>query len=332
MTAPHRLRAVLAVDLGGTSMKGAVVDEHGRTLARRTVLTPSRDVELALVELFTELRELAVTAATIPVGAAIVTPGSVDESRGVVRYASNLGWQDMPLLDVLASALSLPVAVGHDVRSAGLAEQRFGAARGRDDFVLIPIGTGVAAALVTRGGTVTGATGAAGEFGHIPVVAGGEPCACGQRGCLEVYVSGAGLARRYAAAGGGERSSREIVDRLGSDAVADRVWSEAVDVLAQGLNILTLLLDPGVIVLGGGFSRAGDALLEPLAARMSAGLAWRERPELLTSELADEAGRVGAAILAFEAAGLGDVIDTWSAASVIGPSQTTTRRSPAPVP
>lgn len=331
MTAPHRRRAVLAVDLGGTSMKGAVVDEDGRTLARRTVLTPSHDVEIALVELFTELRDLAVTAATIPVGAAVVTPGSVDESRGVVRYASNLGWQNMPLLDVLASALSLPVAVGHDVRAAGLAEQRFGAARGRDDFVLIPIGTGVAAALVTGGGTVNGATGAAGEFGHIPVIPGGEPCACGQRGCLEVYVSGAGLARRYAAAGGGDRSSREIVARLGSDPVADRIWAEAVDVLAQGLNILTLLLDPGVIVLGGGFSRAGDALLEPLGERMTSGLAWRDRPEVLTSELGDEAGRIGAAILAFGVAGLGTVIDSWSAASVSVPSRSP-RRPPAPVP
>ena len=101
--------------------------------------------------------------------------------------------------------------------------------------------------------------------------------------------------------------------------------------LARGLNILTLLLDPGVIVLGGGFSRAGEVLLEPLAERMTAGLAWRERPEVLTSELADEAGRIGAAILAFGAAGLGEVIDAWSAASVIGPSRIP-QRSPAPVP
>lgn len=316
MTGARTRHAVLAVDLGGTAMKGAVVDEGGRTLARRTVATPSHDVETALVELFSELRDLALTSAAAPVGAAVVTPGSVDESRGVVRYASNLGWQNMPLLDMLASALSLPVAVGHDVRAAGLAEQRFGAARGREDFVLVPIGTGVAAALVTGGGTVIGATGAAGEFGHIPVIPDGEPCTCGQRGCLEVYVSGAGLARRYAAAGGGERSSHEIVGRLGSDPVADSIWADAVDVLAQGLNILTLLLDPGVIVLGGGFSRAGDALLDPLTERMASGLAWRERPEVLMSELADGAGRVGAAILAFRAAGLGDVIDTWPGASV----------------
>lgn len=311
MSPGARTRAVLAVDLGGTAMKGAVVDETGRVLARRTVPTPPDGVVEALVVLFGELRASCLAAAAEPTAAAVVTPGSVDEARGIVRYASNLGWRDLPLLDRLRAALGLPVAVAHDVRAAGLAERRFGAARGSEDFVLVPIGTGVAAALVTAGGAITGATGTAGEFGHIPVVPGGEACTCGQRGCLEVYASGAGLARRYAAAGGDALSSREIVARLGADPLADRVWGEAVEVLAQGLNILTLLLDPDVIVLGGGFSRAGDRLLVPLAERMQAGLAWRERPRLGLSELGDDAGRTGAAILAFRAAGLGGLVDSW---------------------
>lgn len=304
-------RAVLAVDLGGTAMKGAVVDETGGVLARRTEPTPADGVVEALIELLGELRTLCRDAGAAPTAAAVVTPGSIDEARGIVRYASNLGWRDLPLLDRLHDALGLPVAVAHDVRAAGLAERLFGAARGAEDFVLVPIGTGVAAALVTAGGAITGATGTAGEFGHIPVVPGGERCACGQDGCLEVYVSGAGLARRYAAAGGEGLGSHEIVGRLGADPIADRVWSEAVDVLAQGLNILTLLLDPEVIVLGGGFSRAGDRLMVPLAERMQAGLAWRGRPRLRLGELGDDAGRTGAAILAFRAAGLGAVVDAW---------------------
>jgi glucokinase len=305
--------AVLAVDLGGTAMKGAVVTEGGETLADLTRPTPSSGVVEALIALFRDLRSVAADLGCRVVGAGVATPGMIDEERGIVRYASNLDWRDVPLRDALRDALDLPVALGHDVRAAGLAERLIGAARGTDDFVLVPIGTGVAAALITAGGTVTGATGAAGEFGHIPVVIDGEPCTCGQRGCLEVYVSGAGLARRYAAAGGAALSSREIVARLGTDDVADRVWSEAVDVLAQGLNTLTLLLDPDVIVLGGGFSRAGDALLTPLTARMSAGLAWRSRPRVVRSELGGDAGRTGAAILAFRAAGLGDVVAGWQA-------------------
>ncbi|WP_374008595.1 ROK family protein [Leifsonia sp. LS-T14] len=293
---------VLAVDLGGTAMKGAVVAEDGATLAESTLATPADGILTAVVRLLADLRRTAADDGHDVVGAGVATPGMLDEERGLVHYASNLGWRDVPLLDILRSELGLPVAVGHDVRAAGLAERSSGAARGFRDFVLVPIGTGVAAALVSSGGAVTGATGAAGEFGHIPVIPGGELCTCGQRGCLEVYMSGAGVARRYRAAGGEALSTRQIVARLGEDPLADRVWSEALDVLAQGLNILTLLFDPGLIVLGGGVSHAGDALFGPLGERMSAGLAWRERPPVAQSALGGDAGRAGAALLAFAAA------------------------------
>ncbi|MGH1549763.1 ROK family protein [Leifsonia poae] len=293
---------VLAVDLGGTAMKGAVVTEDGTAVAESTRPTPADGILGSLVAMLEELRRTAGDDGHDVVGAGVATPGMLDEQRGLVHYASNLGWRDVPLLDILRSELRLPVAVGHDVRAAGLAERSTGAARGFGDFALVPIGTGVAAALVSSGGAVTGATGAAGEFGHIPVIPGGEPCTCGQRGCLEVYMSGAGVARRYRAAGGADLSTRRVVQRLGTDPIADRVWSEALDVLAQGLNILTLLLDPGLIVLGGGVSHAGDALFGPLGERMSAGLAWRDRPPVVRSALGGDAGRAGAALLAFAAA------------------------------
>lgn len=293
---------VLAVDLGGTAMKGAVIAEDGAVVAEVKRPTPREEILPALVGLFRELRAEADGRGAEVLAAGVATPGMLDERRGIVHYASNLDWRDVPLRDILRTELGLPVALGHDVRAAGLAESTVGAARGYDDFALVPIGTGVAAALVSAGGTITGATGAAGEFGHIPVVPGGEACTCGQRGCLEVYVSGAGVARRYRAAGGEHLSSRRIAERLGDDPLADRIWSEAVDVLAQGLTILTLLLDPGVIVLGGGFSQAGDRLFAPLASRMTAGLAWREPPRVVRSSLGGDAGRAGAALLAFRAA------------------------------
>lgn len=303
---------VIAVDLGGSSMKGAVVSESGRTLFTETRSTPRVDIVDALVELLLHLADIAATHGHAVAAAGIVTPGIVDEASGSVVYASNLDWRDLPLLDLLRSRLAFPVAVGHDVRAAGLAEHLLGAARGSQDFVLVPIGTGVAAALVTAGHTITGALGAGGEFGHIPVVPGGEECPCGQRGCFEVYASGGGVARRYRARGGAARSSREIVARLGSDALADEVWNDAVRVLAQGLAILTLLLDPRVIVIGGGFAQAGETLLGPVREELAGLLAWREPPEVVQSVLGDEAGRTGAAILAFRAAGLGSVVGGWS--------------------
>jgi len=306
--------AVLAVDVGGSSMKGAVVSASGAELASHSVPTPDQDAVGALVRLLVELSSRAADAGVTPVGAGVVTPGSVDEVRGVVRFASNLRWRDLPLRELLHDALHLPVAVGHDVRSAGLAEQLVGAGRGSDSFVFVPLGTGVAAAIVTDGQILSGHTGAGGEFGHIPLVPDGEPCPCGQRGCLEAYASAGALTRRYAVLGGSARTAEEVVAALGSDPVADRLWDEAVTVLAQGLNVLTILLDPQVIVLGGGLSRAGAVLLEPVTARMEAGLAWRERPPVAISELGDRAGRLGAAAHAFRAAGRSDLLTSWKAA------------------
>lgn len=302
---------MVAVDLGGSAMKGIVMSGSGHELASRTVPTPEQDVVSALVQLLRELSHLATEAGASPVGVGVVTPGSVDEERGVVRYASNLRWRDLPLRDLLGDALDLPVAVGHDVRAAGVAEQLFGAGRGSDSFVLVPLGTGVAAAIVEHGRVLTGFTGAAGEFGHIPLVPDGEPCPCGQRGCLEAYASAGALARRYAACEGRARTAEDVVASLGSDPTADRLWDEAVTVLAQGLDVLTILLDPQLVVLGGGLSRAGDTLLGPLTARMEAGLAWRERPDVALSELGDRAGRLGAAVLAFRAAGRDDLFGSW---------------------
>lgn len=302
---------VVAVDLGGTAIKGSLVSETGETVATSTRSTPATDIIDTLMELIAELIAAATAHGRTVIAAAVVTPGMVDESSGVVVYASNLNWKNVPLLAELQSRLSIPVTVGHDVRAAGLAESRLGAAQDVDDFTLIPIGTGMAAAIVSASGAVRGALGAAGEIGHIPIVQGGELCTCGQRGCLEVYVSGAGVARRYAARAGGNLSSREIVARLGSDADADAVWDEAARALAQGLATVTLLLDPAVIVLGGGFSQAGAALLHPVTRYLDELLVWRGAPDVVLSRLGGDAGRVGAALLAFACVDRLEVADTW---------------------
>lgn len=297
--------AVLAIDVGGTTMKGAVVTPDGRAV--RSGTRPTLTADDAVGAVVDYLRALAGDAHELGlevVGAGVVTPGIIDERSGTVLYASNLGWRDVPLRALLTEATGLPVVTGHDVRAAGLAEQHFGAARGIDDFVLVVIGTGVAAALATSGRPVTGTAGAAGEFGHIPVVPGGEPCPCGQRGCLEVYASGAGLSRRYAARTGKDVPAASVVARLDTDPVAREVWADAVRALALGLTTATLLLDPAVLLLGGGFTNAGEALLRPLRTVLQEGLAWRAAPPILMAELGDEAGRIGAATLAFRAAGV----------------------------
>lgn len=303
-TAPNR-RVVLAVDVGGTTVRGAVVDADGVMVSRRERPTLGGQTEIdGLVDLVRALHEDAVGAGHEPTAAGVVTPGMVDETTGMVRYASNLDWHDVPLRAVLAAASPVPVVTGHDVRAAGLAERRSGAAQGMDDVVFVGIGTGVSAALVTGGRDVSGATFAAGELGHIPVRPGGELCTCGQHGCLEVYVSGAGLARRYLARSGISATSEQVVARLDSDEDARQVWGDAVAALASSLTTITLLLDPACVVIGGGFARAGDALLSPLRERLAASLGWRSAPEVVVGAIGSDAALVGASILAHEAADL----------------------------
>jgi len=312
--------AALAVDVGGSSLKGALIDGTGRSLRRDTVPTPDGGGAVidAIASLMRRLADYARADGLQLAGAGVVTPGSADDT-GMIAYAANLGWRNAPLGRLLTERLGLPVAVGHDVRAAGLAEQLLGGATGEPDFAYLAIGTGVAAALFAGGTILRGAQRAAGEVGHIPVHPDGELCACGQRGCLEVYMSGAGLSRRYRARTGLERTAEEIIARAGSDADAAEVWSLAVRTLALGLASLTLTVDPSLVVLGGGISRAGDTLLAPVRAELDRLLAWRSAPRLVTASLGTEAGRIGAGILAFQRADAGDIVTCWSRADALRP-------------
>jgi glucokinase len=293
--------AVVALDVGGTSIKAAVVDGAGRVLRHTARPTPVREGPDAVVSaIVATARELA-GPGVAAVGA--VVPGVVDAEAGIAGYAANLGWRDVALREVLAAQLQLPVAIENDVRAAGLAEQRLGRAGGATDCLVVVIGTGIAAAATSAGRPVLGARGLAGEVGHLPVRPDGEPCACGQRGCTEVYASAAGIARRYAAHTGTQRTAEQIVGRLGSDRDAAQIWAEAVAALGLALASCTLLSDPSLIVIAGGLARAGGLLGEPVAAALRARLAWRPAPEVEISPLAERAGLYGAALLAWRACG-----------------------------
>jgi glucokinase len=305
---------VLAVDVGGTTVKGAVVGPDGRI--RHSLTAPSEaedDPVKAVRSLCVRLRDAAVALGAAPAAIGVVTPGLVDEDAGVIRYAANLRFENVPLRDLIAADLGLPVAVGHDARAAGVAEAVAGAAQGLDDFLLLPLGTGIAAAVVVRGAPLPGATRAAGEVGHIPVYPGGEPCSCGQRGCLEVYASAGGLARRYARLGGrAGADSQAIAALVATDPVARTVWDDATLALGTALATLTLTLDPARIVLGGGLADAGDLFFEPVRAALRDALVWRPPPPVVRSAFGARAALVGAAILARREAGL-PVPDGWGA-------------------
>jgi len=306
--------AVVAVDIGGTTVKASVVDDRGVRRHQRSSPTGSGDRTVAVVRSLIEaLCGAAIDDGLDVLAAGVVTPGLVDAETGTVAYASNLGWRDLDLRAALAGPLGLPVSVGHDVRAAGRAERHLGVARGADDFVLLQLGTGIAAALVTGGALVTGAGSAAGEAGHMPVHPDGEQCPCGKRGCLEAYAAGAAVARRYGAGGGaGVTTARGVVELLGRDPLADRVWNEATRALAFGLSTLTMLLDPALIVLGGGLAQAGDALRVPVERTLADLLVWRDAPPVRLSELGPAAGQWGAAIEAFALTPSAACVQAWA--------------------
>ncbi|KQV12410.1 ROK family protein [Kitasatospora sp. Root107] len=295
---------MIALDVGGTQIKGGLLGGDGTVLHTERWLTRAGHGPNALIDRILgcadELVALAERADRPPAAAGIVVPGIVDETSGLAVYAANLGWRDVPLPQWLAEHLDLPVAFGHDVRTGGLAEARLGAGRGCADFLFVPVGTGIAAAVVADGRPLTGAHGAAGELGHLVVRPGGEPCRCGGHGCLETVASASAIARRYTrATGEREVTAKEVGHRAAAgEAAATRIWGEAVEALADGLTATVTLINPERIVIGGGLAKAGEALLTPLRAALAARLSFQRPPELVPAELGHEAGCRGAALLA----------------------------------
>ena len=294
--------AVLAFDVGGTTIKAEVLTEELRPLAATSVRTPRG---AALVEALAATGQSLLdrlAPGTQVRAAGLALPGIIDAVNGVGVYAANVGLRDTPVAAPLTRSLGIPVHVGHDVVSAAEAERRHGAAADADDPVVVIIGTGIAAVSYVHGRRVAGSGGQAGEIGHLVVRPGGAACACGNRGCLEAEASAAAVAAAYRPASGHDvAGAHEVGARLGADPVADRVWQSATAALADGLLAAVAVLAPGAIVIGGGLAGAGDALLEPVGARLAGASGALRIPPLRTAALGSRAGVVGAGLLALDA-------------------------------
>lgn len=296
--------AVLAFDVGGTDTKSALIDGSGaiRDL-RRTATARGEDAAGVVVadvaRLATELRDRHPETAIAAVG--VVVPGLVDEVTGIGVFSANLGWRDAPIAALLEAAIDLPVGFGHDVRAAARAELELGAARGLRDAVIIPIGTGIAGTIVTDGRILVSG-GYAGELGHTLADPSGDPCPCGAVGCLETVASAGAIVRRYAARSGTSLSGARnvLAAARAGDPVADAVWNEALDALAQQIARLVGILAPEAIVIGGGLAQAGPLLFDPLAQRVDALLSFHRRPRLIPAAVGEDAGLLGSALRARE--------------------------------
>ena len=308
----------IGVDVGGTKIAGGVVDEQGTVLEQLRVESPAQDpeaIEEAIAGLVARLRgRHEVTA--VGVGAA----GYIDSNRSKVYFAPNVAWRDLDLRAELEERIDLPVVIENDANAAAWGEFRFGAGEDVDDLVLITVGTGVGGGLVLDSRLYRGAFGVAGELGHLRVVPGGRLCGCGNRGCWEQYGSGTAMVRAVREeAAGGSMLAQPLVERAGSvEAINGPMITQAaqdgdpfaVDQLAtlgrwlgEGVATLAAVLDPAVVVVGGGVAAAGDLLMTPLRAAFTRELTGRgHRPalEIRSAALGNTAGLIGAADLARE--------------------------------
>jgi glucokinase len=306
----------IGVDIGGTKVAAGVVDEDGTILARTRRDTPGQDAartEDVIVEVVAELAA-AHDVAAVGIGAA----GWIASDRATVLFSPHLAWRDEPLRDALAERVGLPLAVENDANAAAWAEYRFGAAQGHRVVLCVTLGTGIGGGIVIDGAVYRGAYGLAGEYGHMTVVPDGRRCACGNRGCWEMYASGRALARdarelaeespvaaarMIEAAGSIDALTGPIVTAaaLAGDSAAISLCTTMGRWLGRGLANLAAAFDPSIFVIGGGVSAAGELMVRPAEVEFAhtlTGRGYRPQAEVALAALGAEAGLVGAADLA----------------------------------
>ena len=254
---------VAAVDVGGTRIKAALVDRSYDVAAAVTVPTSpdiaadvGATVQSAVADLLARVEPSAGPVRLAACG--VVVPGLVDERRGVGVWSANLGWRDLPVGDAVTTRLQVPTAVGHDVRAGLLAESRLGAARGARHALFLPVGTGIAGALMLEGVLVS-ADGWAGELGHMVIDPAGLPCACGAVGCLETIGSAAAVERAFAAQAGERRTAEQVAALVATgDPVATLVWQGAVSALGAAIAATVTLTGVDLVLVGGGLAESGE--------------------------------------------------------------------------
>ncbi|MEO6999700.1 MAG: ROK family protein, partial [Terracoccus sp.] len=341
--------AVIGIDVGGTRIKSAVITPAGAVLDELVSPTPEHlgdSIGAVTADIVCSHLARLTSPATgcepqfVAIAAVgVVVPGVVDDVLGIGRYSANLGWRDLDLRGLIGREVDLPLAVGHDVRAGLLAEHRFGAAVGADNVVFVPLGTGIASAVLSGGRLL--ADPRSGEIGHVMVRADGPPCGCGAHGCLETIASARAIGRRFTErlASAGDPSAPSTVTSSsgpssapssaattaadvaelvaaaagsgGGAAAGDdprtqaalEVWHDAVEALASVLAPVAMALGTETVLIGGGLVRSGETLLGPLrravCARLGAGLTV----EVQAAALGDRAGSLGAGVLALAAIG-----------------------------
>ncbi len=304
----------IAVDIGGTQIRAALCDSEGKIHRRVADLTRVHEGPDAVMRRIERAIDQVWPADAPVVAIGVAAPGPLDPWSGVILGAPNIpGWKDYPLRDIIQRRFGLPTVVGNDANLAAMAEQRFGAGRGKANLVYLTVSTGIGGGIVVNDELLLGAHGLAGEIGHIKIEPHGPPCGCGDRGCLEALASGTAIAREAQrriragessrildlAAGHPDAITAKMVSQAAhmGDSLAVEVFRQAGTYLGIGLVTLLHLFDPGIVVIGGSVSKAGHVLFEPVRKvvrqRTMIEHYWRDTP-IVPAALGDDVGLLGA--------------------------------------
>jgi glucokinase-like ROK family protein len=295
-------------------MVGALLDLRGRIVEQKSISTSPGAKSLdSLYALIAGL----VKQPTCPLlGIAVGTPGIVDTQTGIVHFAANLKWTEVPLASLLSERFRLPVHIGNDTRLAALGERHFGLGQGIDDLVVITLGTGVGSGIIVDGRMAWGSAHGAGEIGHIPIAGSNDACACGRRGCLETVVSGWAIARRAQQfarehpesllnqAGSHDEITALTVGRAAEqgDAQAIALIEHVASALGLALTTVIHLLNPRRIILGGNLARMGERFIDQVRRTVQehALPQLADQTDIVLSDLGDKTVLLGAGALLLE--------------------------------
>ena len=311
----------IGIDIGGMSIKGAAVDSNGRVYEKFSMPfvkgEPGEETIRKLAEIVKEYI-IANGLENKIAGIGIGSPGTLDVKNGIVNYANNLGWNNLPVADLMHEVLPYPVRLTNDANAASLGEAKYGAGKSYETVIMLTLGTGVGGGIIINGKLYEGNEGKGAELGHTVIVMDGEPCTCGRKGCLEAYASATALIRETKKAMRSNKRSLmwkicpdiELVSgkipfeaAKKGDAVAIKVLDEYVKALGEGILNYCNIFRPNVIVLSGGIANAGDYLFDRVNAYIKErDYGYKSTPEVkvVPAELGYDSGKIGAAALFFE--------------------------------
>lgn len=301
-------RYVIGIDLGGTNIKGALLDFQGKIIEKYEIATLANGGPEIVAGRIVQVAKILMSDLDVEIaGMGVGVPGQPDQANGSVIFAPNLRWRNVPLIPMLKLSLDFPMFLENDGNAAALGEKWCGAGQAAVNMAAITIGTGIGCGIIINGRLYRGSTGSAGEISHTVVLPDGPQCNCGKRGCLETLTAAPALVRQARIAiDQGRATDLAAVENLGAkdiftaaannDAVALEIIQEMTHYLGLGLANLINTLNPDLIVIGGGVSRAGELLFKPLREKALAFSleAAARAVKIVPAQLGNDAGSIGA--------------------------------------